>query len=55
MIGDVLTNAISEIDLYLQEYNDVYRGDVRERILTVLDAMRRLRDDLTGIDAVPET
>ncbi len=46
VISDVLSDAISEIDRYLREYQDVYAGTVRESILEVRDIMHLLRDEL---------
>ena len=51
MISDVLSDAISEIDRYLREYQDVYAGTIRESILEVRDIMHILRDELDTIEA----
>ncbi len=51
MISDVLSDAISEIDRYLDEYQNLYAGPVRDRIIEVRDIMHELRDEL---DTVPD-
>ncbi len=51
MISDVLSDAIREIDRYLDECQNLYAGPVRERIIEVRDIMPELRDEL---DTVPD-
>ncbi len=46
MISDVLNNAISEIDRYLRDYEDVYAGTVRENVLEARSIMHILADEL---------
>ena len=45
MISDVLFEAIEGIDHYLNDpaFDDMYDGEMRERILTVRLAMEKLR------------
>ncbi len=51
MISDVLSEAITEIDRYLRDYQDVYAGTVRESILEVRSIMHILRDELDTVEA----
>jgi len=53
MISDALSDAISEIDRCLRQYQDVYAGTIRESILEVRDIMHILRDELDTIEARP--
>ncbi len=46
MISDVLNDAISEIDRYLRDFEDVYAGTIRESILEVRSIMHILADEL---------
>ncbi len=50
MISDVLSDAISEIDRYLRDYQDVYTGTIRESILEVRSIIHILRDDLETVE-----
>ena len=51
MISDILFDAIERIDWYLDEYKDLYTGDIRARIIEVRDVMHELRDEL---DTLPD-
>ncbi len=51
MISDILFDAIERIDWYLDEYKDVYTGEIRKRIIDVRDIMHELRDEL---DTLPD-
>lgn len=52
MISDVLSDAISKINEYLEEplYGRVYGGEIRDKILSLMDEMEKLRIEL---DEVP--
>ena len=52
MISDVLFEALEDIAFYLDDpsYDDTYSGETRERILTVVSAMREV---LRELDTLP--
>lgn len=50
MISDVLSEAVNEIDRYLNDFSNIYGGDLRARIVKVRDDMHSLRAEL---DAPP--
>jgi hypothetical protein len=49
VISDVLFDSIERIDWFLAEYQNVYSGNVRKRIMEVRDAMDALRAELNTI------
>lgn len=53
MISDTLSEAVNEIDRYLNDplYAGMYGGDLRKRIVAVRDQMHALRAEL---DAPPD-
>lgn len=43
MISDVLSEAVDEVDRYLNDFEDMYRGSLRRDILALRDEMERMR------------
>jgi hypothetical protein len=46
MISDVLSEAVEQIDQYLNAYEDVYKGEVRKHIIKLRGDMLALREEL---------
>lgn len=45
MISDVFSDAVSDLDSYLknEDYDDMYTGDLRERIILIRNQMEAMR------------
>jgi hypothetical protein len=52
MISDTLDDCDREIERYLKDYPETYRGDVRKRIQSLLKHMEAVRVEL---DIEPES
>jgi DNA-directed RNA polymerase specialized sigma subunit len=46
MISDTLSDAVAEIDRYLRDFPQCYRGAIRSEIIAVREAMDALRCEL---------
>jgi hypothetical protein len=46
MISDILSEAVDQIDQYLNYYEHVYAGELRKRIIKLRNDMSALRNEL---------
>ncbi len=54
MISDVLSDAVISINTYLEEYPEIYSGDLRERIIKVRDEMTAIQRELDTPPNLPD-
>lgn len=55
MISDVLSSAIDDIDYYMNDsfYDDIYKDQIRDEILTLRQQMEKLRLKLDEVPSEP--